>query len=719
MMKRMNKGVFMIMIVLTFLGISLGINFSTDASAEEKVSVPGKYSGYSPVLYDGYKIFSQYVAVRDGTKLAVDIIRPTQNGVVVDKRLPVVWMLTPYNRRVFSGGALTAQLYPGAALGLVKYGYVVAVVDKRGFYASYGTTYSLDGWDGYDITEWLAAQPWSTGKVGMWGCSATGGTQVATANLMPPSLKAIFPMSSGGGGISFEPSLPPTTPRYPSQTDKPGSIPNNDRFAVPVDEDKDGKMLAEAKDAHRYNYLGTVAAPIAPGGLEVPSVRGLPVSYAQLQQSKIAMYHAVNWDDLMGSPLSTVIRYNNLNNPQKLILGAGTHCIWCTEYSSKEYPLDFNIVTEELRFFDYWLKGIDNGIIKDPPVCYYTQNGTKGSSDWQASWQWPVPQAKTTPFYLGGGPAGTGYGVNDGILSTTAPEDAGAKDVYTTDYDIPLEMPYDGAVTIITQPMQSKKGLTYTTVPLAADMELTGHPVVHLWISSTATDGDFWVDLEDIDPDGKAKTIIPASGSPNTTIAPGQSLPPGLNGFRASNRTLNTPSYNRLGLPYHRMGDEDIKPLIPGEITELVFDLRPISYVVKAGHRIRMTITCVIGEATPRLSPAPVVTFHRSPTFSSCIALPVITPITATVRTESDKKTVTAYVTFPKILDPRYIQDIKTESITCNGNEAKSARLEGDAVIAVFNKKKLSKDATLRLHGKFGKQYNYGDMTFTAIGAVP
>jgi len=712
-MKKRMKVIFSMLMTLTAL---LMIFPAMIFSAEKKVSAPGQYNGYSPELYDGYKVFSRYVAVRDGTKLAADIIRPTRNGVVVEDPLPVVWMLTPYNRRIFQND-MAAKLYPGAALGLVKHGYVVAVVDKRGFYGSYGTSYSLDGWDGYDITEWFAKQSWSTGKIGMWGCSATGGTQLTTANLMPPSLKAIFPMSSGGSSISFAPSLPPETPQYPPKNAKPGDIPNNDRFAVPVDEDADGKMLAEAKEEHRYNYLGTLRSPLAPGGLEVPSVLQLPVSYGQLQKSGIAMYHAVNWDDLMGSPLKTILRYNNLTNPEKLLIGAGTHCIWCTEYSGKDYPLDFNIVTEELRFFDYWLKGIENGVMDEPPVHFYTQNGEKGVDDWHSSWEWPVAKAVTIPFYFGAGPSGAAYGVNDGTLDAIPPVMLDGKDVYTTDYDIALEMPWEGAVTIITEPAQAEQGLTYTTTPLESEMELIGHPVVHLWISSTASDGDFWIDLEDIDSEGNSTTLIPLSGSPNTNISPGKPLPDNFNGFRASDRILKTIDYIGLGLPFHRYDKK--RPLIPGEVTELVFDLRPISYVVKAGHRIRVSITCVIGDITPRLTPPPVVTFYRNPTFSSYIALPVVKPVNAKAKIESDRKTVTAFITFPDTLNPRYIQDIKTSSVTCNGKKAKSATVDGNTLVAVFKKKRLSKGDALLLKGEFGKKYNYGKMTFTAVSALP
>ena len=127
---------------------------------------------------------------------------PTKAGRVAAGKFPVVWMHTPYNRRDTQGG-LTAANYPGKALQLVKYGYVVAVADFRGTYASFGRNagFNRGEWqdaarfDAYDITEWLASQPFSNGKIGMWGCSATGGSQMQALSTAPPHLKAIFPMS--------------------------------------------------------------------------------------------------------------------------------------------------------------------------------------------------------------------------------------------------------------------------------------------------------------------------------------------------------------------------------------------------------------------------------------------------------------------------------------------------------------------------------------------
>ena len=104
---------------------------SAASAAEPRVSRPGEYRGYAAADYDGHELTSQYVPMRDGTRLAVDVFRPTRAGRLANGRFPVVWMHTPYNRRDTQGG-LTAANYPGKALQLVKYGYAVAVADFLG-----------------------------------------------------------------------------------------------------------------------------------------------------------------------------------------------------------------------------------------------------------------------------------------------------------------------------------------------------------------------------------------------------------------------------------------------------------------------------------------------------------------------------------------------------------------------------------------------------------
>ena len=130
---------------------------------DERISEPGKYKGYSQALYNGRTALSQYITVRDGTKLAALIIRPAQDGKTVETPLPVIWTHNRYHRESVYGWPYI--------LPLLKYGYVIVSVDVRGSGASFGKYPGLfspeETNDAYDITEWLAAQPWSDGNIGM------------------------------------------------------------------------------------------------------------------------------------------------------------------------------------------------------------------------------------------------------------------------------------------------------------------------------------------------------------------------------------------------------------------------------------------------------------------------------------------------------------------------------------------------------------------------
>ena len=287
------------------------------------------------------------------------------------------------------------------------------------------------------------------------------------------------------------------------------------------------------------------------------------------------MYMAANWDE-GPTKHGAFFTFNNVTKPAKLIVGPEGHCGWM----NVESRTGFDITVEERRFFDYWLKGIDNGIMDEDPVYYYTYNAPAGS-EWRSAEQWPLPDETRTRYYLG-----------EGSLSTTEPTGVDLKDKTTVAYDV-------------TPDTMTAEGLVYETAPLDADIQVTGHPAINLWVSSTATDGDFIATIQDVGPDG-------AAASYNVH---GQ--------LRASLRKLQNPPYNNLGLPWHRFHEADAAPLAPGEPAELVFEILPISMVVKAGHRIRLVIHFA-DRSTPRLDPAPKVAIYRDSTHRSYVTLPII-----------------------------------------------------------------------------------------------
>jgi len=567
-----------------------------DASTPAKVSKPGEYSGYSERIYEGYELSSRYVAVRDGTKLAVDLYRPKdESGQVVNTKLPVLLMHTPYNRRYFesatTGRGLSGETYPGAAARLIEYGYVVAIADFRGLYASYGRNvgYNRGEWleaarmDAYDLVEWLAEQPWSTGKVGMWGCSATGGSQMQAATTAPPHLKAIFPMScefdiyefAVMGGVAPPPGMATSTPpNTPSSDDR-------NMLAQPVDGDDDRTQLMAAIAEHADGKDSVGFAPfrdsVASNVLEGPWwQQSSPHTYLdEINESGIAVYAAANWDE--GSSKGGVFfTFNNLTTPKKLLVGPAGHCAWFTVQNQT----GFDLAVEERRWFDHWLKDIDNGVLQEPPVYYYTYNAPEGTA-WRASDSWPLANERQTRYYLG---ARTITTVRTGAVQ--------AHDELTVQYDVTPDNLLD-------------RGLRYESPYYSVDAQITGHPSVSLWVSSSATDGDFVVTLQDVAPDGTAVSY-------NTTGR-----------LRASHRKTADPPYNNLGLPWHPSAQADVSPLTD-EPVELQFALLPISILIKSGHFLRLIVTFSAGAATPRLDPAPKVRVHRDAQHPSYISLPFI-----------------------------------------------------------------------------------------------
>ncbi|MBE7553887.1 MAG: CocE/NonD family hydrolase [Anaerolineales bacterium] len=571
---------------------------------EERLSQPGEYAGYSQPLYGQRTSTSQYIPMRDGTKLAALILRPAQDGETVSTPLPVVWTHNRYHREgIFNWH----HLQP-----LLKHGYIIVSVDVRGTGASFGTYRGLftpeETRDAYDITEWLAVQPWSDGNIGMFGRSYLGITQFMAASTAPPHLKAIFPEMSEFDHYSFV---------------YPGGVFHDDFFrrwgnmikkldadGSAVDEDRDkAAMLQAALKEHAanvdvfemYSSLPYRDSVFALTGTQ-PYIVDNPAHYLkEIGNSGVPVYHWAGWNDMF--PKDALLWYSNLTNPQKITIGPWAH----PQLGS------LDLATELVRWYDYWLKGIDNGVMDEAPIYYYTLGEGK-KTGWHPAWQWPLPEQQLTNYYFDGTKTGSVDSVNDGSLSLVMPETTAGVDEYQVDYSTTSgtatrwTAEYDMMSPIYPNTMMfnDQKGLTYTTPPLTAEVEVTGHPVVHLWVTSSARDGDFFVYLEDISAAKYSKYVTQGN-------------------LRASHRAISTPPYEYLGLPYHRSDAEDIADL-PGQPVELVFDLLPTSYVFEAGHRIRVTITCADKDTalTPQLDPPPTVHLYREADHASYIVLPII-----------------------------------------------------------------------------------------------
>jgi putative CocE/NonD family hydrolase len=567
----------------------IGVGFA-EIQAQPKVSKPGVYSGYSKPLYDGWRRLSQYVATRDGTKLAVDLYRPTDKGQLVTTPLPVVWQFTPYRRALYDDKGEVVSRQAATLLALTKYGYIIAVADVRGKGASFGFRQAMhnrqEAEDSYDLTEWFAAQPWCSGKIGMYGGSYNGGTVAGAVTTAPPHLKAVFfgitdfNMYDGWvrGGIM----------RYSMGADNPVS---DDLLTAPVDEDKDKSMLKAAVAQHNLNPLMNpmlMALPFRDSWSEVSdSYFWDEVSYsnylAQIKRSGVAAYVYGGWYDFLRR--DTVLSFVNWPNARKMLIGPWAH----------GSTAGFDFATEHLRWFDYWLKGIENGVNTEPPIYHYVVNAPADRA-WRFAKDWPLAEAQPRNWYL-----------QRATLSETAPTEPDAKDEYQVVYGVKADVePLRDAYPAKGASEWDEKGLTWTSAPLTAAVEVIGHPLVQLWLACSAEDSDVFVVLEDVDEAGNSQYV--ADGR-----------------LRLSLRATHPAPYNFLNLPWRRSYKIDEHKLTPGKPVKATIDLMPTAWMFKPGHRIRLALTGSQGRTNyQQRESAPTLTVLRNATHVSYLSLPVI-----------------------------------------------------------------------------------------------
>ncbi len=580
-----------------------------------KVSRPGEYSGYSTPTYDAWQRSSFYLPMRDDVRLAVDLYRPTKNGVLHSERLPVVWTHHRYNRAFFRNDSLIdyAGGFGRGADVLLKHGYVVAAVDTRGGGASFGTQQGFfmpaEAADARDVTEWLGTQPWSTGKVGMIGRSYLGITQLFAAAQAPPHLVAIFPemyvfewwpfIHPGGvfrddfftkwqllthnldnsarfswGAMRFEGVAPVEGAVARAQRDSAiaGHAVNRDMFSMWHD-----VPFRDSRDPQ--------------SGKEILIERSPSTYLPQINKSRVAIYGLAGWFDAF--PRDAFLWFANLTVPQKLVIGPWFH----------GQNQGFDLGTERLRWFDHWLKGIDNGIMREPPLRYHVIDAPTENA-WRTSRTWPPAGVRTVPHYLTGGRG------SDASLARSRPTTAAAADSERVDTTATLgpgnrwANTYGGAVGYPDLAPNDAKGFAYTTAPLEEPVEVVGHPVVRLWITSSARDADLIVTLSDVSPDGRSTYVTEGT-------------------LRASRRKQGRPPYRNLGLPWPSGRARDVQPLgVAPE--EVVFDLQPTAKHFRAGHRIRVTVQGADRDthlAVPH--GAPMLAIWRDATRPSRIDLPI------------------------------------------------------------------------------------------------
>jgi hypothetical protein len=590
--------------------------------------------------YKGATTQSLYVTMRDGVKIAVDVNLP--KDLPAGDKIPAILIMARYWRsfqlRMEQPGKVPMGPRPAIADFLVNHGYAVIIVDARGSGASFGTWKYLfsreEIKDFGEVAAWAVKQPWSNGIVGAIGHSYEGTTAELLTVAQPEIVKAVVPQEMEldlytnivfPGGIlnDWFVRVWDDTNRALDHNKVPKEWGFTARLFVkgvrPVDADKDRRQLQQAIAEHKNNidvyqaitgvtYRDDAFVPgqgdFGPYSVTLDDM-SLFSHKEEIESSGAAIFGWGSWMD--GTFADTVIhRFINFRNPQRAVIGAWSHNLEThgSPYAKPKSPPIPKLKAqwgESLRFFNHHLKGVHDKEISDKVLLYFTM----GEEKWKATPVWPPAGTTMRRWYL----------AQDHTLSQQAPTTASGADTYTVDFEAGSgtnsrwHTP-DGVAPVIykDRAKEDRRLLTYTSPPLAQDTEITGHPIVTLYVTSTADDGAFYVYLEDVDEGGKVTYVTE-----------------GL--LRAIHRKVSDapPPYKML-TPYHSFKRQDAMPLVPGEIAKLNFGLLPTSVLIKKGHRIRIAIAGHDKDTFARI-PAegrPVITVARNTSHASFIELPVV-----------------------------------------------------------------------------------------------
>jgi putative CocE/NonD family hydrolase len=578
---------------------------------------------------------SQYLTMRDGTQIAVDLYFPTDKQG--HTRLPTMIHQTRYWRALayrwpmsMIKDSSTRGHIGKFAKGFLANGYAWVDVDVRGSGASFGTRpYSHSPeeiQDGAEVVEWIIHQPWSNGNVGSIGISYGGASAELILANQHPALKAAAPLYSGFDlypEIAFPGGIQLTwftkTWSYINHQLDANHLPFVGWWSkmlvqgvAPVDRDKDLTLLQAAIQEHQHNWdphqegLGITFRDDPPPSIPARNIDALsPFSHAtQIKKSGAAIYSYSGWFD-GGWQHAAIRRHITIDNPgNKLIIGPWDHGGRRNISPYSIGPSAFDHIGELLKFFDWHLKGKDTGITKEPPIHYFTM----GEEQWKGSHVWPPP-ANMELWYFGA----------ERQLLTNPPARTQASDTYRVDgtagtgkqsrwntlVGIPLEAPYSDRVE------QDQRLLTYTSPALDNDMEVTGHPLVTLHMESTSSNETVFVYLEDVDQAGHVHYVTE-----------------GMLHLLHRKLSQHDRPYTDV-IPYRTYHRADSLPLLPGEVAVVIVDLLPTSYQFKKGHHIRVAIAGRDQDhfASPlKQNPHPsnTLTIHRTPTKTSHIQLPIV-----------------------------------------------------------------------------------------------
>jgi predicted acyl esterase len=550
------------------------------AAAAPAAEKPPPWPGLPPGAVE------EVMTLRDGVKLSANVFKPEGKGP-----WPVVLTRTPYLKdgridpKADPKGDENRKRLVAQARRYTDAGYVLVVQDVRGKGRSQGfySAFETDIEDGYDAVEWAGTQPWSNGKVGMTGGSALGITANSAAMAAPPHLKAAYVVVAPADRLSYS---------YPG--------------GVLKEKDTIGWLRGQGVSEEVLNRTRNRA---------LDDVSWNRVSMVQNRKYiQIPIYNVGGWYDIFNG--GTVDNFEYLQNHgapgargnQKLMMGPFGHGNLSGDLA---YPGSDRLALggdQEIRWFDYWLKGQDNGIMAEPPVQYFMMASARkdafsAKNRMLTSANWP-PAYREVRYYPTGG--------DD--LTLKAPTADERKKSYRYDPANPVPTFGGANLTFERGPEDQRKigqrqdYLRFSTPPLDKDVAIAGPVKVELWASTDGPDTDFVAKLVDVYPDGYEALVLDAP-------------------IRARFRNGRMP--------------EDIRMMTPGAPEKLEIDLWPTALTFEKGHRIALHISSsnsprfelnpntgepAGGKAKPRVA---VNTIYMDEAHPTALVLPVVYPADA------------------------------------------------------------------------------------------
>ena len=563
--------------------------------------------------------------MRDGTVLYADVYRPDGPGP-----FPTILQRTPYDK----SASLSSQMLD--PIKAAKAGFALVIQDTRGRFTSEGefNCFVDDIDDGYDTVEWAAAQAWSDGKIGMVGTSYVGATQWLAATTKPPHLVTMVPNLTasnyhngwtyqGGAfelGFNVSWTLNILALANFATIAEVKNVPQQrqQELLKAVDGMTEAFSASPMKD---LPYLKDGLAPYFYDWLDHPTFDDywkklcIEDQHSNIGQSAL---HIGGWYDIfLGGTIRNFLGMQKsgateeARQGQKLIIGPWQHAARGSSLVGSHYfgamadSMAIGLDDIHLRWYDYWLKGTDNGIMDEPPVRIFVM----GDDVWRDEQEWPLARAQETKYFLhSGGKANSRHG--DGSLGTQGPTEE-APDVFLYNPADPVPTvggalccnPYFAASGAFDQnDIESRSDvLVYSTPPLEREVEVTGPVTVTLWAATSGTDTDFTAKLVDVCEDGCARNLTDGI-------------------IRARYRdSMSNPT-----------------PVEPGKAYPYTIDLWATSNVFKAGHRIRLEISSsnfprfdrntntgelIAGDS--ELKPAMQTVLHSSQ-YPSHVTLPIV-----------------------------------------------------------------------------------------------